>query len=142
MAGAITYKERRLQLNNMLFARLIDFGIAVATKTVQPDEHPFLDRMTRFNDEFWPGRVIDIVTDFPNPAERKFWCRVFYDTSRAVFDRQVGEHEHSFWQAQTIHLAYATALLFREAVRETEPQWSANSIDQREFDRVVNRKDT
>jgi hypothetical protein len=141
MACQITFKELFVQLNNMQFGRLIDFGIQIAERTARPEDAPFIERMKRLNkEEFWPGRGFDILTDFPDRTEQKFWCRVFFDTSRAIFDRQVGKHEHSFWQAQAIHQAHATALLFQEAVREGELQWSADTMDCREFDRVVNQK--
>lgn len=63
---------------------------------------------------------------------------MFYDTSRAIFDRKIGVHDYSFWQAQAIHQAHATGLLFEYSVRESEPRWSAETIDRREFDRIVN----
>ena len=142
MACRITFKEQFVRLNNMQFARLIDFAIQVAERTGRPEDAPFIERMKRLNNEvFWPGRGINIPADFPDRTEQKFWCRVLFDTSRAIFDRQIGKHEHSFWQAQAIHQAHATALLFQEVVRESEPQWSADTLDHREFDRVVNRKE-
>jgi len=141
MACQITFNERFVQLNNMQFGCLIDFGIQIAERTARPEDAPFIERMKRLNnEEFWPGRGFDIPADFPDRAEQKFWSRVFFDTSRAIFDRQVGKHEHSFWQAKAIHQAHATALLFQEVVREGEPQWSADTLDGREFDRVVNQK--
>jgi len=135
MACTITFKQGFVQLNNMQFNRLVDFGIQIAERTARPQEAPFVERMKRLkNEEFWPGRGIDILADFPDRAEQKFWSRVFFDTSRAIFDRRVGQHEHSFWQAQAIHQAHATAILFQEVVRESEPQWSADTLDGSEFD--------
>jgi len=141
MACEITFKGRFVQLNNMQFSGLIDSGLEIAERTAQPAEAPLIARMKRLRDEkFWPGRVFDIPADFPDPAEQKFWSRVFFDTARAIFDRRVGKHEHSFWQAQAIHQACAIALLFEEVVRSSEPQWSADCLDRREFNRVINRK--
>jgi hypothetical protein len=93
---------------------------------------------TLYNDCFWPGRGSDITKDFPEVAERKFWSRIFHDTARAVFDRRVGNHEHSFWQAQAIHQAHAAGLLVGQAVRVTEPDWTADTLDRREFEKFVN----
>ena len=96
--------------------------------------------MARLNErEFWPGRGIRIEEDFPDPEEQKFWSRIFLDTARAVFDRRVGRHEHAFWQAQCIYQAYATGRLFIEAVRDRVGYWFPDTIDHREFDRVVNK---
>ena len=139
MACEITFKQRFLKANNKQFARLIDFGIEIAEQTASGDERPFVDRMKKLRDEcFWPGRGIDISEDFPDVSERKFWSRVFYDTSRAIFDRKIGVEEYSFWQAQAIHQAYATGILFEDAVREVEPRWLADTLDRRQFDKIIN----
>ena len=140
MACQIAFKKEIVLVNNMQFARLIDFGIEIAEQTAIGDELPIVERMKRMRDEcFWPGRGIDIVEDFPGLQERRFWSRVFLDASRAIFDRRIGAHEHSFWQAQAIHQAHATGLLFEHAVRDIEPGWSADTLDRRQFDKVVNR---
>lgn len=89
---------------------------------------------------FWPGRGIEIEEGFPDPTERKFWRRIFFDTSRAIFDRTIGVHDHSYWQAQAIYHAHGTALLFEYAVRNSEPRWSAVSVDRREFDQTTNEE--
>lgn len=126
-------------MNNKQFARLIDFGIQIGEQTASSDERPFVERMKKMRDEyFWPGRGIDISEDFPGISERKFWSRVFYDASRAIFDREIGVHEHSFWQAQAIHQAHATGLVFEHAVKDVEPRWLADTLDRRQFDKVVN----
>lgn len=139
MACQITFQDRWVQLNNAQFSRLIDWAIVVAEQTATDAEHAFVERMQRLRDEcFWPGRGIDVEDDFPEVTELKFWCRVFFDASRAIFDRTLGVHEHSFWQAQAIHQMYASGLLFEYAVRNTEPGWSADTIDRREFHEIVN----
>jgi hypothetical protein len=139
MACQIIFKTSFVQLNNMQFDRLINFGIEIAERSACADERPFVERMKKLRNEyFFPGCGIEISRDFPEIVERKFWSRIFFDTSRAIFDRKVGIHEHSFWQAQSIHQSYATGLLFEEAVRDFEPQWSADTLDRREFDKVVN----
>jgi hypothetical protein len=139
MACEIAFKDRTVQLNNRQFARLIDFAIEIAERTATSNDVPYVERMKKLNNDcFWPGRGIDIEKDFPGVAERKFWSRVLFDTSRAIFDRTVGLHEHSFWQAQAIHQAHGAGLLFECAVRDVEPRWSADTIDRREFDEVIN----
>jgi len=125
----------------MQFSRLVDFAIEIAERSASPDERPYLERMKQLSKEFWPGRGIEIVRDFPELAERKFWSRVFFDVSRAIFDRQVGNQEHKFWQAQAIHQAHAAGLVFLESVREGSPEWSPDTLDGREFDSWVKRVD-
>lgn len=139
MACEIEFKDRTVRLNNRQFSTLIAFAIEIAECTVAGGESVYLDRMKELNHScFWPGRGIDIQEDFPDLDERKFWSRVFLDTARAIFDRSIGHHDHSFWQVQAIYQAHGTGLLFEYAVRESERQWSADSIDRREFSRVVN----
>ena len=144
MACRIAYKDRWVPLNNMQFARLIDFVIEVGRDSARTgSEDELVDRMARLNEEeFWPGRGIRIEEDFPELEEQKFWARVFLDTARAVFDRRVGSHEHAFWQAQSIHQTYGAGLLFIEAVRDQVGYWFPDTIDHREFDLVVNEKES
>lgn len=83
MACEITFKDDMLHMNNFLFSRLIDFSIEIAEQTPAAGELAFVERMKLMQDEvFWPGRGIDIRKDFPAIAERKFWCRVFFDVAR------------------------------------------------------------
>jgi hypothetical protein len=135
MASQITFKENHVQLNNIQFSRVIDFGIEIAEQDADAEELPFVKRMKKLRDEeFWPGRGIDIAKDFPETAEQKFWCRIFLNVSRAIFDRRVGVQDYNFWQAQAIHQTHSTGLLFQQAVREIESTWSAVTIDHQEWD--------
>ena len=145
MACTIVFKKSVVWLNNMQFSRLIALALQAARRSSSADEHKFVERMGQMeSEEFWSGRGIDISADFPSVEERKFWARVFLDTARLVFDREVGKHEHHFWQAQTIHQAYGVGLLFQNAARQDDPDWRANTVDTREFDQLMNgpkRKD-
>ena len=78
--------------------------------------------------------------DFPKIEEQKFWARIFYETAREIFERKVGVHDYLFWQSQRIYQAYGTARLFTMAVRETEPSWSPDIRDYKEFDEIVNKR--
>lgn len=88
--------------------------------------------------EFWPGRGIEIATDFPSVDEQKFWCRMLFDTARAISCGDIGNTEHKYWQAQATHQAYSAAMLFEHAVRTVDSEWRADTLDRIEFDRVVN----
>ena len=139
MACAISFKQEVVQLNNMQFARLIDFGIEIAERTVSSEERQFVEHMKKMRDEsFFPGRGISVEQDFSSVGEQKFWSRIFFEVSRAIFDRKIGVHDHRFWQAQAIHQAHAAGLLFEDAVRAVEPRWFADTLDRREFDKYVN----
>jgi hypothetical protein len=142
MACIIYYKDQQVSANNRQFYSLIEFAIEVGQKTATTDEErQIVDRMIDLRDkEFFPGRDLDIEEDFPDLNERKYWARVFLDTARAIFGREVGVHEYSFWQAQCIYQAYGVGLLFEQAVRSQDSHWMPNSTDRREFDRVVNKK--
>lgn len=143
MAHQITFGAEQVRANNMQFSRLFGFAIAVGEGSCRtPADRGHVARMQKLvEEEFWPGRDVELETDFPELAERKFWSRVFYDTARAIFDHKVGVHDHSFWQAQCIWQAFGMGCLFEHAVRSVEPQWSAPSVDRVEFDRVVNGRE-
>jgi hypothetical protein len=143
VACTIVYLEQHIALNNLQFDRLNEMAIEVGRGSGKDSrEAAFVERMVRMRGEtFWPGRGIDIAKDFPLVEEQEFWSRVLLDTARAIFDRRVGEHENAFWQAQTIWQAYGTGMLFQDAVRRTEPRWSADSLDRREFDHATARPD-
>ncbi|MEL7082919.1 MAG: hypothetical protein AAGM36_00315 [Cyanobacteria bacterium J06597_1] len=136
MACQITFQDRWVQLNNKQFRSLMSFALDVAESHTGSDEQVHIDRMKRLSQECWPGRGIEIERDFPDLPERKFWSRIFLDTSRAIFERSIGIHEHTFWQARTIYLAYSTGLLFESAVQQSEPGWHAETADRQEFQRV------
>lgn len=144
MASQIAYKEKEVPTNNMQFSSLIDLVIQQGRASLQnTTEERFVDRMCELQEsEFWPGRGIQIEDDFPDTEEQKFWARVFLDTARAIFDRQIGIHDHSFWQAQRIWQAYGAGQLFVDAVRDCERRWLPDSRDYREFDLVVNKRGT
>ena len=144
MASQIAYKDKEVPTNNMQFSSLIDFVIQVGRTTARtPDEERYVDRMNQLNEtEFWPGRGIQIEDDFPDIEEKKVWARVFLDTAREIFERRIGIHEHSFWQAQRIWQAYGAGQLFVDAVRDSDRRWLPDSRDYREFDIVVNNRDT
>ena len=140
MACTINFKGIFVQLNNTQFARLIDFGIEMAERLQKVDDRLFVERMKKMNSEvFFTGRGIFVLEDFPSLDEQKFWSCIFFEVSRAIFDRKIGVHEHSCWQAQAIHQSHATGLLFERAVRDVEPEWSANTLDRREFYEFTNR---
>jgi hypothetical protein len=142
MACQISYKDREVLANNIQFSSLVDFAVEVGNLTARDErEQLFVDRMARMQEnEFWPGRGIKIEEDFPDIEEQKFWSRVFLDVARAIFDRRIGNHEHSFWQAQCISQAYGTGQIFLYAVRQTDRNWSPDSTDYREFGCVVNNR--
>lgn len=144
MASQIAYKDKEVPTNNMQFSSLIDFVIQVGRMTARDAaEERYVDRMSQLQEtEFWPGRGIQIEEDFPNVEEQKFWARVFLDTAREIFDRRIGSHEHSFWQAQCIWQAYGAGKLFVAAVRDTDRRWLPDARDYREFDLVVNKHST
>ena len=139
MACQITFRDREVQVNNRHFSDLMSFVISIAELSRTDDESGFVDRLRTMNEtEFWPGRGIEIEVDFPGVDEQKFWCRMFFNTARAIVHGAVGNRDDSYWQAQATHQAYATALLFEFAVRNIDPDWRAETLDRIEFDRIVN----
>jgi len=139
MASQISFGPEEVLMNNMQFAGLVDFSIEHAERSVAAQNRSILDRMKALRELCWPGRGIDIAEDIPLIDDQKFWCEQFFDLARAIFDRSIGDHTHSFWQAGYIHRAMGVAYLFQRAVRTVDERWSPDCLDYREFDRVVNR---
>jgi hypothetical protein len=88
MAHQIAFGTERVLANNSQFSRLFELAMDVAETSCRDlaDRNHLLRMKKLFNEDFWPGRYVEIETDFPDIAERKFWSRVFYDTARAIFD--------------------------------------------------------
>ncbi len=100
MACQITFQDREVQLNNRNFSDLIFFVLSVAQSSCEETEIPYVERLQQmFDNEFWPGRGIDIEIDFPNLDEQKFWCRMFFDTARAIVHDARGRYQYKYWQA-------------------------------------------
>jgi hypothetical protein len=142
MAHHISFKGNYQWINNRLFRSLLEFSVIIGEEIAASNERPYVELMKKRVAEgfFWDGRSIDIAEDFTELSERKFWSRVFYEMARAIFDRKLGIHEHRFWQAQRIHLAYGLGELFEEAVNEAEPRWNADTLDRREFEQYESKQ--
>ncbi|WP_417386689.1 hypothetical protein [Gimesia sp.] len=139
MTCEISFEGRSIQMNHRQFSNVIQFTLELAESVAKSDEKEHVVHMSQLRDkEFWPGRGIQIENDFPKIIERKFWSKMFYDTARAVYNRDVGNHDHSYWQAQAIHQIYSTGQLFEYAVQQQEPGWYADTMDRAEFNKVVN----
>lgn len=138
MASQISFGSEEVLLNNMQFAGLVDFAIEHAERSIAEQDLPIVDRMKTLREVCWPGRGIDIAEDIPLIDDRKFWCEQFFDVARAIFDRSIGDHTHSFWQAGYIHRAMGVAYLLQQAVRTVDEKWTPDCLDYREFDRIVN----
>lgn len=134
MASIVYFGEVRVLLNNMQFGRMIDFAIEVGTEIAQsPYEHECVVELSRRSEAFWPGIDIDLASDFPMLAQRKFWARCFHDVARRIFIRKLGNHDVDFWQATAIHQARALGDLFVDAVRKDEPGFLPDGEDARLF---------
>ncbi|QDT88402.1 hypothetical protein [Gimesia algae] len=139
MACKISFKDRSVQMNNRQFSNLLALTLEYAQNAASSDEKDHVVRMAYLHEnEFWPGRGVQLEEDFPETNERKFWSKMLFDTARAVFNREVGNHDHSYWQVQAIHQIYSTGLLFEHAVQQIEPKWYADTLDRAEFNQVVN----
>ena len=136
MAVNINYKTNNLGMSNRAFGILVEYGIEVAKQGATPEELQFIDTMRHRHAQLF---YLDIAKDMPSVAEQKFWSRVFFDTARAIFERNVGSHEHSYWQAQAIYIAYSAAKFFQAVVQDGERGWEPTTIDTRDFDRIVNK---
>lgn len=130
MASCINFKEQRLFLNNMSFARMMEFVLQVAEATARSaEERELVAAFKKRSEDFWPGIGLDVETDFPTVAERKFWARCFHDLARWIFLRKIGKHEVDFWQAADIHTAYAIGNFFMYAAREYDSSFWPDSED-------------
>jgi len=137
MACFISFREESLRLNNRSFNNAITFAIETGRgESLSAAENAMLERVAKAVDdgEYWPGRDIELETDFPELEERKFWARLFFDTARAIFDEQVGSKTNKSWRTRMIYVTYSIAHLFVSAVHEHESGWWPNTKDKREED--------
>ncbi len=104
MACEIAFKAHEIPYNNMQFSSMMEFVTEVGEKMASGEESSMVARVKKMiEEEFWSGRGIQIEDDFPNIEEQKFWARVFYDTAREIFERNIGVHDYLFWQSQRIY---------------------------------------
>ena len=132
MSSSISYKDDCLWISNMGFRTVFDFAIEVGRKTVcSPEQINFVDELERQSEEvFYSGIHVDLAEQFPDLAEKKFWCRVFFDTARAVFMREIGNQEIDFWQTDKIYLLQYVARMLLKAVEDAmNARWSPTTKD-------------
>jgi hypothetical protein len=130
MASCISYKEQFIWVSNQRFAALIEFAIQIGEQTATtPDERAAVARLRKAGEAFYPGYDFHLDREFITLDERKFWARCFHDVARAIFLRQVGEHDTEFWQSGAIGDAYLIGRLLTQAVREVEQGWSPTTQD-------------
>ena len=140
MAGFIFYKDHQIVFNNRQFDNTITFVSQVARKMAKESEMDYVKKMEEHVEHYWPGMCFDVETDFPDHEEKKFWARMFFETAREIFDRNIGVQDYSFWQTQRIYQIYGSGNVFQKAVREEEPTWTPDITDYREFNDWVENK--
>jgi len=135
MSVNINYKTKNLGMSNRAFGILLSCGLDVSKRNATTEELQFVARMEEYTQQL---PYIDLEKEMPSLSERKFWSRVFFDTARTIFERKIGSHEHSYWQAQAIYVAYRAGIFFQEVVQDKERGWEPNIVDKRDYDRIVN----
>ena len=122
-----------------LFSNLIAFSLTAAESTCSDDERQYVERLRKLNEtEFWPGALDRGRSRFSGRFRTEFWCRMYFDTVRAIAHGKTGNTDHKYWQAQATYQAYSIALLFEYAVRTVDSDWHSDTLDRIELDRVVN----
>lgn len=133
MAGFIYFKNHQIIFNNSQFKSTITFVSKVAREMALESEIKFVEKMEFNVENYWPGMCFDIETDFPELDEKKFWAKIFFETAREIFERNIGIQDYFFWQTQRIYQIYGAGKIFEKAVREVESNWMPNIRDYKEF---------
>ena len=135
MGYYLVYKSLKHDMSTSAFGSLIIYTLKVAEEAASPEELQFVARMRHTMQIPW----IDLEKDMPSVTEQKFWCKMFFETARAIFERKVGSHGQIYWQARMIYLAYGTGIFFQRVVQDQEQRWEPSTVDTREFNRIVNK---
>ncbi len=133
MATVISFGERHIQLSNRHFSNLLEFTFASAdvaslTSAEAQEVHRFEEGLE--SGQIFPGQCFEIEEDFPATDQQKLWARLFADTARAIFRREVGAQSNTCWQARAITQAMQLSDLFVHAAQHSEKGWYPQTKDQ------------
>ncbi|NSX56418.1 hypothetical protein [Parasulfitobacter algicola] len=145
MACLISFQDTHIQLSNRHFDTLLEFTLEICARSDLSGAE--LDEYRRIKDQwdqglFWSGRGLTIEEDMPDIHQQKVWARMFADTARAIFLRQVGYQGNTCWQTRAIYQAIRVSDLFITAVRVGEKGWYPETQDQIESRELLSRQES
>jgi hypothetical protein len=116
---------RELTVQNRRANTLVAFALETARRYETAESEPAeIQRIANWYDnEMWPGMIIDIATVFPTAVARRFWCRVFFDAAHHVVHGSLGKPEARFGHAGLICDLVTVARILFGALRDLEPEW-------------------
>ena len=139
MSTCIQSGERKHWISNQRLNSLLAFALQISElRDTSEQEQSWVEKLRRFHDEHYPGIDFDLDEHFLGIGEKKFWARIYHDVARAIFLRQIGDHQHTFWQSSAIGDAYIIARMLTEAVCQIEMGWHPETADKREADTFIN----
>jgi hypothetical protein len=125
MSSNIYYENESLWVSNARFRTLIEFALEVGEKcTVSPEEKELVQKLREEADTIlFNGCEFDLNERFATVASRKFWARVFFEVSRRIFLRQIGNQETDSWQTSAICDTHWIGRILVRAVQKVEMGW-------------------
>ena len=125
MASAVEWNDQRVFVSNMVLDRLLDFAEEMGRATAKnAEENATVEKLVAWRaSSYFPGVHFDLNEVFPTIDEKKLWARCFHDVARRVFLRSLGKHEATFWQSETIAVAYMIGRWMTTAVQADERWW-------------------
>ncbi len=140
MSSDISWRDQYVCVSNRQLFDLVELALQVGNDcATSSTEREFVDRLRHWlNDESWPGIGFDLDEHFPTLDEKKFWSRCFYDLSRRIFRREIGENANgnTVWQPSMIGDAYIVARLLTRAVQESELAWHPETEQSKEASEI------
>jgi hypothetical protein len=131
VASDIYWNDQHVWVSNVVLNRLLDYAEEVGRAKAKDDqERAIVEKLTAWRViKYFPGINFDLNEVFPTDAEKMLWACWFQDIARHVFLRRLGTHELTFWQSETIAVAYMTGRWLTDAVRQANREWYPETED-------------
>jgi hypothetical protein len=144
LSSEIRWNEQSVWVANRVLDRLFCFAEEVGKETARDaDESTLIHKWIVWKREnYFPGICVDLEEIFPHATEKKLWARVFSDVARRIFLRELGLHERTFWQSETIAVAWSISDWLTRAIQiQSQEPWHPETENSREASAWHGRND-
>lgn len=112
MTSSIYNGNSSWDVSNMMFERVLDFGIELAeSKSLTENENYWLNRLKKFLSSYGFSIDIDMNELFRIKDEKDFWSNIFFELADKIYKREIGNQDNQEWQVSTIWASYSLARL-------------------------------